>query len=223
MDVINFSGGPQIDPANDALIEAVHNTAAAASHRDRSRERPRRPGSVPLPSTAPDAIPVAATSNTHVFAPSLDVTAPGPPAHRGHPVHPQTARAHLRRGHQQLVDVGSSRHGRKPVGASVAVGRTRQPQGRCRPVARRDRTVQRGIARWPKRPSRRGSRARSGSSSRTTGRARRVGCPSASRSPAVRSRTSTETGCGRTWPRTAGERRCESAAARSSSRPDEAA
>ena len=30
MDVINFSGGgPQIDPANDALVEAIHNVAAA--------------------------------------------------------------------------------------------------------------------------------------------------------------------------------------------------
>ena len=42
MDVINFSGGgPQVDPANDALIEAVHNTRRGrCRHRDRRRERP---------------------------------------------------------------------------------------------------------------------------------------------------------------------------------------
>src|SRR5207248_2782952 len=36
-------------------------------------------GSVGSPGTAPDAISVAAVSNTHVFAPALDVTAPGAP------------------------------------------------------------------------------------------------------------------------------------------------
>ena len=83
MDVINFSGGgPQIDPANDALIEAVHNIAAAgvvtviAAGNDRDDFGLGSDGS---PGTAPDAISVAAISNTHVFAPSLDVTAPGSP------------------------------------------------------------------------------------------------------------------------------------------------
>jgi subtilisin family serine protease len=83
MDVINFSGGgPQIDPANDALIEAVHGTVAAgvvtviAAGNDRDDFGL---GSTGSPGTAPDAISVAATSNTHVFAPALDVTAPGAP------------------------------------------------------------------------------------------------------------------------------------------------
>jgi subtilisin family serine protease len=83
MDVINFSGGgPQIDPANDALIEAVHGTVAAgvvtviAAGNDRDDFGL---GSAGSPGTAPDAISVAATSNTHVFAPSLDVTAAGAP------------------------------------------------------------------------------------------------------------------------------------------------
>jgi minor extracellular serine protease Vpr len=83
MDVINFSGGgPQVDPANDALIEAIHNVAAAgvvpviAAGNDRDDFGL---GSAGSPGTAPDAISVAAVSNTHVFAPALDVTAPNAP------------------------------------------------------------------------------------------------------------------------------------------------
>src|SRR5207302_10901977 len=82
--VVNFSGGgPQIDPANDALVEAIHNLAAAgvvpviAAGNDRDDFGL---GSAGSPGTAPDAISVAAVSNTHVFAPALDVTAPGAPA-----------------------------------------------------------------------------------------------------------------------------------------------
>ncbi|HET7567656.1 MAG TPA: S8 family serine peptidase [Gaiellaceae bacterium] len=84
MDVINFSGGgPQTDPANDAMLEAVHNTAAAgvvpviAAGNDRDDFGN---GSVGSPGTAPDAITVAAVSNAHVFAPALDVVAAGAPA-----------------------------------------------------------------------------------------------------------------------------------------------
>jgi subtilisin family serine protease len=83
MDVINFSGGgPQIDPANDALIEAIHNVAAAgvvpviAAGNDGDDFGL---GSAGSPGTAPDAISVAAVSNTHVFAPALDVAVPGAP------------------------------------------------------------------------------------------------------------------------------------------------
>ena len=83
MDVINFSGGgPETDPANDALVEAVHNVAAAgvvpviAAGNDRDDFGN---GSVGSPGTAPDAIAVAAVSNTHVFAPALDVVAAGAP------------------------------------------------------------------------------------------------------------------------------------------------
>ena len=83
MDVINFSGGgPQIDPANDALIEAIHNVAAAgvvpviAAGNDGDDFGL---GSAGSPGTAPDAISVAAVSNTHVFAPALDVSVPGAP------------------------------------------------------------------------------------------------------------------------------------------------
>jgi minor extracellular serine protease Vpr len=83
MDVINFSGGgPQTDPANDALVQAVHNVAAAgvvaviAAGNDRDDYGN---GSAGSPGTAPDAISVAAVSNTHVFAPALDVVAAGAP------------------------------------------------------------------------------------------------------------------------------------------------
>ncbi len=83
MDVINFSGGgPQVEPGNDALIQAIHNVAAAgvvpviAAGNDRDDFGT---GSAGSPGTAPDAISVAAVSNTHVFSPALDVTAPGAP------------------------------------------------------------------------------------------------------------------------------------------------
>ena len=115
MDVINFSGGgPQIDPANDALIEAVHNTTAAgvvtviAAGNDRDDFGL---GSTGSPGTAPDAISVAATSNTHVFAPSLDVTAPGSPDSLvGIPflgANGSSAPAAWGSADQTLVDVGS--------------------------------------------------------------------------------------------------------------------
>jgi minor extracellular serine protease Vpr len=84
MDVINFSGGgPQADPASDALVEAVHNVAAAgvvpviAAGNDRDDWGLGSSGS---PGTAPDAISVAAVSNSHVFSPSLSATAADAPA-----------------------------------------------------------------------------------------------------------------------------------------------
>ena len=83
MDVINFSGGaPELEPANDALIEATHGTTQAgvvvaiAAGNDRSEFGL---GSIGTPGTAPDAITVAAVSNTHVFAQTLTVTSPSVP------------------------------------------------------------------------------------------------------------------------------------------------
>ena len=115
MDVINFSGGgPQIDPANDALIEAVHDAVAAgvvvaiAAGNDRDDFGLGSDGS---PGTAPDGISVAATSNSHVFAPSLDVTAAGAPSVlEGIPfMGADGSRAPVAWGSadQQLVDVGT--------------------------------------------------------------------------------------------------------------------
>lgn len=84
MNVINFSGGgTETEPANDALIPATDNVAAAgvvpviAAGNDRDQYGD---GSVGSPGTAPDAITVAAVSNTHVFAPALNVVASGAPA-----------------------------------------------------------------------------------------------------------------------------------------------
>ena len=112
MDVINFSGGgPEVEPANDALIAAVHAVAAAgvvpviAAGNDRDDFGD---GTVGSPGTAPDAITVAAVSNTHVFAPPLDVTAPGGPT--GIPfLGANGGRAPVAWGRtdQTLVDVGS--------------------------------------------------------------------------------------------------------------------
>ena len=83
MNVINFSGGgPQTDPANDAMYETIHNVALAgvvpviAAGNDREDFGLGTTGS---PGTAPDAIAVAATSNNHVFAPALGVVN-GPPS-----------------------------------------------------------------------------------------------------------------------------------------------
>jgi minor extracellular serine protease Vpr len=84
MNVINFSGGgPETEPGNDALVPAVQSVAdagvvpviAAGNDRDMYGD-----GSVGSPGSAPAAITVAATSNTHVFAPALDATTPGAPA-----------------------------------------------------------------------------------------------------------------------------------------------
>ena len=115
MNVINFSGGgPQIDPANDALVAAVHGTVAAgvvtviAAGNDRDDFGL---GSTGSPGTAPDGISVAATSNTHVFAPALDVTAAGAPdSLKGIPfMGAGGSKAPVTWGStdQQLVDVGS--------------------------------------------------------------------------------------------------------------------
>jgi minor extracellular serine protease Vpr len=77
MDVINFSGGgTQTDPANDAMIETVRNVAAAGVVPVIAAGNERDDyglGSVDSPGAAPDAITVAASSNTHVFAPSVSV------------------------------------------------------------------------------------------------------------------------------------------------------
>src|SRR5438874_9743784 len=144
MDVINFSGGgPMNDPANDALVEAIHNLAAAgvvpviAAGNDRDEFGL---GSAGSPGTAPDAISVAAVSNTHVFAPALDVTAPGAPAVlRGIPfqgVNGTRAPVAWGASNQTLVDVGSivGTDG-KPVGRGLCgpPGALDRPEGTLPP------------------------------------------------------------------------------------------
>jgi minor extracellular serine protease Vpr len=84
MDVINFSGGgPQTEPSTDAFNEAIRNIVAAGVTTVVSAGNDRDEfglGTAGSPGTAPDAISVAATSNAHVFAPTLSATAPGAPS-----------------------------------------------------------------------------------------------------------------------------------------------
>jgi minor extracellular serine protease Vpr len=82
MNVINFSGGgPQTDPVNDAMFETIHNVTLAgvvpviAAGNDREDFGFGTAGS---PGVAPDAIAVAATSNSHVFSPALSVSGGAP-------------------------------------------------------------------------------------------------------------------------------------------------
>ena len=115
MDVINFSGGgPQTDPASDALVEAVRNVAAAGVVPVISAGNDRDDyglGSAGSPGTAPDAISVAALSNSHVFGPALSLTAPDAPAALTHIPFARTAGDPTPAGwagaDQQLVDVGT--------------------------------------------------------------------------------------------------------------------
>ena len=83
MNVINFSGGgPQTDPVNDAMFETIHNVTLAGVVPVIAAGNDREDfgfGTAGTPGVAPDAIAVAATSNSHVFAPALSVTG-GPPS-----------------------------------------------------------------------------------------------------------------------------------------------
>jgi minor extracellular serine protease Vpr len=75
MNVINFSGGgPASEPLNDVLIAAVDNVAAAGVLPVISAGNDRDDfgfGTAGSPGTAPDAITVAAVSNSQVFSPAL--------------------------------------------------------------------------------------------------------------------------------------------------------
>ena len=115
MDVINFSGGgPQTDPVSDALVEAVRNVAAAGVVPVISAGNDRDDyglGSAGSPGTAPDAISVAALSNSHVFAPALSVTTPDAPGALTRIPFARTAGgptpADWATSDQQVVDVGT--------------------------------------------------------------------------------------------------------------------
>jgi minor extracellular serine protease Vpr len=115
MDVINFSGGgPQTDPASDALVEAVRNVADAGVVPVISAGNDRDDyglGSAGSPGTAPDAISVAALSNSHVYAPALRVMASGAPEPLTRIPFMRTAGgatpAAWANDDQQLVDVGT--------------------------------------------------------------------------------------------------------------------
>jgi minor extracellular serine protease Vpr len=84
MDVINFSGGgTQTEPANDAMVETLQNVVAAGVVPVIAAGNSRDDygfGSIDSPGSAPDAITVAASSNVHVFGPSMTVQDPRAPA-----------------------------------------------------------------------------------------------------------------------------------------------
>jgi minor extracellular serine protease Vpr len=113
MDVINFSGGgPQSDPASDALIQAVANVARAGVVPVISAGNDRDLfglGTVGSPSTAPDAISVAAVTNAHTFAPALTVLSPAAPNLQQIPFVAAAGTIPLTWGttNQTLVDVGT--------------------------------------------------------------------------------------------------------------------
>ena len=80
MDVINFSGGgAETEPDNDAMIETVANVVAAgvvpviSAGNDRDEFGTGTAGS---PGTAPEAISVAAVSNSQVFASAIELVDP---------------------------------------------------------------------------------------------------------------------------------------------------
>jgi len=83
MDVINYSGGSAaIDPRSDAMVATVANVTRAGVVVVASAGNDRDDfgfGSTGSPSTAPEAIGVAATSNTHVFSPALTISDPAAP------------------------------------------------------------------------------------------------------------------------------------------------
>jgi minor extracellular serine protease Vpr len=143
MQVINFSGGgPEVDPVNDALIETIRNVAAAgivpvvASGNDRDQFGM---GTAGAPGTAPEAISVAAVSNTHVFAPSLTLLGPGAPASLSQvPIVPTSKPTPARwSAGATLVDVGSIVSvGGKPTDRRLC-GVGRNPNAGRNPLPRR--------------------------------------------------------------------------------------
>ena len=113
MDIINFSGGgPQSDPRTDALIPAVANVVRAgvvpviSAGNDRDYFGLGTAGS---PATAPDAISVGATANSHIFTPSFVVTSPAVSIGRVPFVPTDNVPPGWTTSNQRLVDVGTIR------------------------------------------------------------------------------------------------------------------
>ena len=115
MDVINFSGGgPQVDPASDAIIEAVRNVSAAGVVPVISAGNDRDDyglGSAGSPGTAPDAISVAA----RLQRPCLRARAHRHRARSAAPADPRPLRPHRRR---------RRRPGRTPTSSSSTSARS---------------------------------------------------------------------------------------------------
>jgi minor extracellular serine protease Vpr len=115
MDVINFSGGgAESEPRNDAMVDVIRNVAAAGVLPVVSAGNDREEfglGTAGSPGTAPDALSVAATSSSQVFAPAFRVVAPGAPASLHvlpfQPAPGPAAPASWNAADQVLVDVGT--------------------------------------------------------------------------------------------------------------------
>ena len=148
MNVINFSGGgPQTDPANDAMYEAIHNTALAgvvpviAAGNDREdfgSARPARPGA------APDAITVAATSELARLRPRPD--GGRRPAVTRRRSDPERGRREASRAwstlNQTVVDVSFDRRHRRQAGRPAPLRLDDRPEHDARDAA--ERTPSRG-------------------------------------------------------------------------------
>ena len=208
MHVINFSGGSaQADPRTDAMMETVANVVRAGVVPVISAGNDRDffgLGTAGSPATAPDAISVGATANSHVFDASLTVVSPQVSFGRIPFVPAGTIPPSWITNNQRLVDVG----------VFPGVSRLLCGDGAALPpnsLARRDR------ARQPRRlPVRREVRARPAGGRRGHGRGRepprRPGVRALLRHAAARSRTSTATGSGQRWQDRADRCRCASRA-----------
>jgi subtilisin family serine protease len=111
MDILNFSGGgPQSDPRTDALIPATANVARAGVVPIVSAGNDRDffgLGTAGSPATAPEAISVGSTANSHVFGNSFAVVAPGGALGRIPFVATDTIPPSWVSSNQRLVDVGT--------------------------------------------------------------------------------------------------------------------
>ncbi len=111
MQVINFSGGSaQADPRTDAMMETVANVVRAGVVPVISAGNDRDffgLGTAGSPATAPDAISVGATANSHIFDASMSVVSPAVSFGRIPFVPADAIPPGWISGNQRLVDVGS--------------------------------------------------------------------------------------------------------------------
>ena len=191
MDIINFSGGgPQADPRTDALIPAVANVSRAGVVPIISAGNDRDffgLGTAGSPATAPDAISVGATANSHVFGNTLTVVSPAGAVGRMPFVATDTIPPGWITTNQRLVDVGSL----GGVGASRLLCEGTLPAGSLQGAIA---LVLRGGCQYEAKAA----RARAAGATGMVVAENRPGTrrsPSSPRSPAGPSPTSTEPGC----------------------------
>ena len=184
MDVINYSGGsPAIDPRTDAMIETVANVTRAGVVVVASAGNDRDDfgfGSTGSPSTAPEAIGVAATSNTSSRRPWQSTSPPrlrpcgGSPSSRT-----RSAPSAWGQSDRSLVDVASiTGTNGQPVPTQLC-GIGRDPNAGTNPLPRGSLAgsfalITRGHCTFLSKAARAAAAARPGSSSSTTASARRT-------------------------------------------------